>query len=60
MKQKTLIIGGMAGVAIFLVYRNKEKMEGKDPSFREGYLAGFFTPGPFTILALAGLAHAYA
>ena len=60
MKTKTVIIVGMASLAFFLVYRRKEKLKSKDPSFREGYVAGWFTPGPFTIVAVAGLAHAYA
>jgi len=60
MKTKTVVIVGMAGLAFFLVYRRKEKLKSKDPSFREGYVAGWFTPGPFTIVAVAGLAHAYA
>ena len=60
MKTKTLVIVGMASLALFLVYRRKEKLKSKDPSFREGYVAGWFTPGPFTIVAVAGLAHAYA
>ena len=50
----------MAGLAFFLVYRRKEKLKSKDPSFREGYVAGWFTPGPFTIIAVAGMANAYA
>ena len=60
MKTKTVIIAGMAGLALILVYRGKEKLKSKDPTFREGYIAGWFTPGPFTIMAVAGLAHAYA
>lgn len=60
MQQKTYIIAGMAGVAFYLVYRRREKLKSADPTFREGYLAGWFTPGPFTIIAVAGLAHTYA
>ncbi len=60
MKTKTVIIVGMASLALFLVYRRKEKLKSKDPSFREGYVAGWFTPGQFTIVAVAGLAHTYA
>ena len=47
-------IGGMAAIAIYLVYSRREKLQSEDPSFREGYVAGFFTPGPFTIMAIAG------
>ena len=44
----------MAAIAIYLVYSRREKLKGEDPCFREGYTAGFFTPGPFTIMAIAG------
>ena len=54
MKQAGFLIAGMTGVALLIVYRNKQKLHSKDPSFREGYIAGFFTPGPFTIIAIAG------
>ena len=60
MKTKTVVIVGMASLALFLVYRGKDKLKSKDPTFREGYVAGWFTPGPFTIVAVAGLAHTYA
>ena len=60
MKTKTLIILGLAGVALGIVYYRKEQLTGKDPNFREGYVAGWFTPGPFTIMAVAGLTYAYA
>ena len=52
--QKLVIIGGMAALAIYLVYTRREKLKGDDPCFREGYAAGFLTPGPFTIIAVAG------
>ena len=52
--QKVLIIGGMAAIAIYLVYSRREKLKGEDPCFREGYTAGFFTPGPFTIMNRGG------
>ena len=51
---KLLIIGGMAAIAIYLVYTRREKLKADDPCFREGFTAGFFTPGPFTIMAIAG------
>ena len=44
----------MAALAIYLVYTRREKLKGDDPCFREGYAAGFLTPGPFTIIAVAG------
>jgi len=57
MQTKTVVIVGLAAAALFLVYTEKDKVMSKDPTFREGYLAGWFSPGPFTILAAAGLAH---
>ena len=55
---KTAVIVAGAGLALYLVYTRREKlMDEKNSDFREGYTAGFFTPGPFTILALAGIAH---
>ena len=60
MKTKTILIVGMAGVALYLVYEHKDKKtKTKDSSFREGYVAGWLTPGPLTVVALAGLAHTY-
>ena len=55
---KTVVILAGAGLALYLVFTRKEKLVDKENSdFREGYTAGFLTPGPFTILAIAGLAH---
>ena len=52
---KLLFIGGGAAVAIYLVYnREHQFFDAKNKEFREGFTAGFFTPGPFTILGLAG------
>ena len=60
MKTKTVLIVGMAGVALYLVYQQKDKnTTSKDSRFREGYFAGWITPGPLSIIALAGLAHTY-
>jgi len=57
-KTKTVVILAGAGLALYIVYTRKEKlMDDENPDFRDGYTAGFLTPGPFTILALAGLAH---
>ena len=57
LQMKTVIIAGTTAVALYLVYNRKEKFMSKDnEDFREGYVAGFLTPGPFTILAIAGLA----
>ena len=52
-----VIIGGGAAIAIYLVTQRKEDfLSDESKEFREGYTAGFLTPGPFTILAIAGLA----
>jgi len=51
-KTLVLILGAFA---IVLVYRRKEKFtSSEDPSFREGFVAGWITPGPITIIALTG------
>ena len=52
---KLLLIGGGAAIAIYLVSTNKEGFKNQD--FKDGYTAGFFTPGPFTILAIAGIVY---
>ena len=58
MNNKTAIIMGGAAVALYLVYSRKDKlMDEENEDFREGYTAGFLTPGPFTILAIAGIVH---
>ena len=57
MQSKYVIIGGGALIAIYIISNRKEQFfHESNEEFREGYTAGFFTPGPFTILALAGLA----
>ena len=54
-KNQLLFIGGGAAVAIYLVYSREEQFfDEKNEDFRQGFTAGFFTPGPFTILGLAG------
>ena len=55
MKNNLLIIGGV-GIALYIVaQRKKNFMDSDNEDFREGYTAGFFTPGPFAIAALLGL-----
>ena len=54
MKTKYIFIGGGAAVALIIIYNRWERIQGND-DFQEGYAAGFLTPGPFTILALAGV-----
>ena len=53
-KTKYLWIGGGAGVALLIVMSRWEQAKGNQ-DFQEGYAAGFLTPGPFTIMALAGV-----
>ena len=57
MKNKTIMIGVGGLIALAIVWNRKEKlMDKNNKDFRDGYVAGFFTPGPFTILAVTGLA----
>ena len=57
MKTKTFVILGGTGIALYLVWNRREEItETESKEFEKGYVAGFFTPGPFTILAIAGLA----
>ena len=55
--ERYILIGLGAAVALGIVYSRKDKLtqEGNE-DFAEGFAAGFLTPGPFTILGLAGLA----
>ena len=53
MNGKLLMVGGGAILAIYLVYNSNQGFENDD--FKEGYTAGFFTPGPFGILFIAGV-----
>ena len=49
------ILGGGA-VAAFMVWNHSEKhKEEGNEDFKKGFTAGFFPPGPFTILAMAGV-----
>ena len=53
---KLIVIGGGAVVALYIINRRKESFfEEGNEDFRHGFTAGFFTPGPFTIMALAGI-----
>ena len=53
---KLFLIGGGAIVALLIINKRKEAFfHEENEEFREGFTAGFFTPGPFTIIALAGL-----
>ena len=60
MNSKTVVILGGAAVALYLVYNHHEEQTKGDDAFAKGYAAGWLTPGPFTIIALASLAHTYA
>ncbi len=56
MKDRTYWILGTGAIAAFLVWRHgKKHAEEKGEEFKEGFAAGFFAPGPFTILALTGI-----
>ena len=53
---KLLLIGGGTLIAIYIIHQREESFfDDENEDFRKGYTAGFFTPGPFTIMALAGL-----
>ena len=52
-----LFIGGGTLIALVMIFNRKNDfMDDENKDFRDGFTAGFFTPGPFTILAIAGLA----
>jgi len=54
---KYLVTAIMAGIALYIIWRRKEELTSdKHPEFREGFAAGFLTPGPFTVMAVAGIA----
>ena len=59
MKTKTILSLSLAGVALVLVYSRREKIMAEDPCYREGYFAGVLTPGPISILTLAGVIQFY-
>lgn len=54
-KTKTIVVvGGLGVAAAIIIYRlNTDKPLNEE--FKQGYLAGFVTPGPFTILAIVGV-----
>ena len=56
MKDRSYWILGGGAVAAYLVWKHGEdhKEDGNE-DFKKGFTAGFFTPGPFTIMAVAGL-----
>ena len=55
MKTEYIVIGLGALIAVVIVMRKSKGFFDEDnEDFRHGYYAGFFTPGPFTILAIAG------
>ena len=56
MKDRSYWILGGGAVAAYLVWQHGEKhSEEGGPEFKKGFTAGFFTPGPFTIMAVAGV-----
>ena len=53
---KLWVYGIGALVAVTVVYnRNQGLFEEGSKDFREGFLTGWVTPGPFTILTLTGI-----
>ena len=60
MKTKTVVILGGAAVALYLVYSHHDEETKSDGEFAKGYTAGWLTPGPFTIVAMASLLNTYA
>ena len=50
---KFAMIAGGAGLALYLANSSREGFKNED--FKEGYWAGFFTPGPLGILFIAGV-----
>ena len=60
MQTRTILILGGAAVAGYMVYQRREKlMSGEDEEFKNGFAAGWITPGPFTILSVAALLHVW-
>ena len=52
---KVAFVLGSAAVALYLVSQQKaDATENESEAFKEGYAAGWLTPGPFTVLAVAG------
>ena len=48
-----IVLGG--SVAVMLYFINQRPTEPKESeAFKKGYAAGFFTPGPFTVLGVLG------
>ena len=50
----------LGGIALTIVYKRREQfLSSDDPTFREGFAAGWLTPGPIMIMALMGYGLAY-
>ena len=48
-----IVLGG--SVALMLYFINQRPTDPKESeAFKKGYAAGFFTPGPFTVLGVLG------
>ena len=48
-----LVLGG--SVVVMLYFINQRPVDPKESeAFKKGYAAGFFTPGPFTVLGILG------
>ena len=57
MQTKTVVIVSVALAAIYIMDKERQKAKGKPGTFEEGFLAGWVSPGPFSVLTAAGLAH---
>ena len=49
-------LGGSVIVMLYYINQRPEDKEGSE-AFKKGYAAGFFTPGPFTILGGLGVGY---
>ena len=55
--ERLVLVGGGAAIAFYIINQRKEKfLHSDNEDFREGFTAGFFTPGPTIILVLLGYA----
>ena len=55
MEHIIILVGSLAIVAY--MYNKKPDEKDKSDVWKEGYTAGFLTPGPFTIIGIFGLGY---
>ena len=48
-----LVLGGSVAVMVYFIAQRPTN-ENESEAFKKGYAAGFFTPGPFTVLGILG------